>query len=106
MTLLRMFRGDDKQIQLNVVDTDGDPLDLSIYDLEFEVKARDWQSPTIFKDSDSGITLGGETGSAVVQIDSTDTIGLSVPCKLSFRLRIIDEDGERTTVSDGRLEVI
>lgn len=103
MSTLHVFRGDYKPLKFTVYDDEGQPLDLTPFDLSFIVRSRSWNPPFIEKTLEDGIEIGTTTGEVTISLESEDTD--VTPSRYDWRLRVIDPTEKPRTVAQGRLEV-
>ena len=100
---LLVFKGEDKNYTITVVDENGDRVDLTGWTLEFEVKpkAGDADPASIAKSTGIGIThltqSGATLGQATLDFDPADTSGLTAGL-YKYDLLAIDGSGNRLVV--------
>ncbi len=98
-----IFKGEDKTYRLTIFDADLDPVDISGFLVEFEVKVNtgDEDPAVIEKSVGSGITIlaqsGLTLGQAVIEIDPSDTSGITALI-YKYDVVTIDTTGERHVV--------
>lgn len=109
--VIRMTRGDTKQIPFVVYDSDGSPMDLGQLDsITFTVKSRRTDPDVdalIVKDLSAGIAINSALdGTATITILPTDTSGLTGTRRgLVWDIQVVSYTGAVYTVLEGILSV-
>jgi hypothetical protein len=102
-TPLAVYKGEDKNYTLTIVDENGDRVDITGFAIEFEVKpkAGDPDPASIAKSVGSGIVLKPQTGDtlgqATISLDPADTSGLAA-LVYKYDVVAVDGGGERHVV--------
>lgn len=106
MTNLTITRGDSATFRLAVVDSDGDSVDLSLFDIVFTAKRGYAGAAVIEKSLGEGITLG-QPGECFVALEPADTLPVAARTRETLRWDIEVSDGETTrTPLSGILRVL
>lgn len=105
MTPLSMYRGDSATFLVEVVDADGDPMDLTSWTLRFTAKANETDSDAaafIVRTTGDGIATTGTTGEARISLVPGNTLAFP-PQRLLWDLQATDGSGTVRTLADGTL---
>jgi len=109
MSVLELYRGDDRTAAVAIMDLAGVPLDLTGTALQFTVKRRvadPDDDAVIVKTIGAGITITDEAaGEAEVVFDAADTDTLPTGPHYRWDIQVIDDTGKVRTVAAGRFVI-
>lgn len=111
MAKLEMYRGDDETLDVEIVDFDGSPLNITGGEVLFTAKKSSRQTDDVAVIKKSSVTNGGISitdgpgGVAEVYILPSDTADLYAPTELTWDVAFVDVTGKRRTVASGQLVI-
>jgi hypothetical protein len=97
-----IYQGDNKQVTFEVVDENGDPLDLTGYSAVWVMYNQKNKEVILTKTSDDDLLIGGGTIQLNLSGDATLTVN---PAKYQHELEITDPVGTVSTVTTGVMTV-
>ena len=102
---IRMVLNNDRNVQFNVVDNLGNPVNITDFQIRWQVKKSYLSEALITKTVGSGITMTDPSlGQFVVQILAADTVNLA-PGSYFHEAIVTDTTGKSTTLTDLGLAV-
>src|SRR5687768_9687873 len=101
-TFLEAVGGDDLYVKIEV-ERDGEALNIA--GATFQIVGKFWASDAsyVFNSTDFDI-LDAATGQAIIRVPGTDTEEIEDKVEVNFRVRMIEANGDRTTVDYGLIK--